>query len=34
MVLTYSYIGDDTYGCRSQIPRGMIRNVTIIEDHD
>jgi hypothetical protein len=34
MVLTSSYIGDDTYGCRSQIPRGMIRSVTIIDDND
>lgn len=34
MVLTSSYIGDGTIGSRSQIPRGMIRNVTIIDDND
>jgi hypothetical protein len=34
LVLTSSYIADGTVGCRTQIPRGMIRNITIIDDHD
>jgi hypothetical protein len=34
LVLTSSYIADGTVGCRTQIPRGMIRNITIIDDND
>ena len=34
IVLTSSYIADSTVGCRTQIPRGMIRNITIIDEND
>lgn len=34
IVLTSSYIAGGTVGCRTQIPRGMIRNITIIDDND
>jgi len=33
-IMVEEFIGDGTVGCRSQIPRGMIRNVTIIDDND
>lgn len=34
IVLTSSYIADGIVGCRTQIPRGMIRNITIVDDND
>ena len=30
----YAYIIDGTVGCRTQIPRGMIRSITIIDEND
>jgi hypothetical protein len=35
VVLTSSvFVDDSTVGCRTQIPRGMIRSITIIDDND